>query len=46
MHWLGRYPWRLTLIIAIGVPLLTYFMFEKWFLVPLPKGPIEEWLGL
>ena len=19
---------------------------ERWFLVPLPKGPIEEWLGL
>ena len=46
MKWIGRYPWRLTLIIAIAVPLLTYFMFEKWFLVPLPKGPIEEWLGL
>jgi hypothetical protein len=46
MKWIGRYPWRLTLIIAVLVPLLTYFMFEKWFLVPLPKGPIEEWLGL
>ena len=32
--------------IAIGVPLVTYFTFEKWFLVPLPKGPIEDWLGL
>jgi putative tricarboxylic transport membrane protein len=46
MKWLGRYPWKLTLAIAIGVPFVTYFLFEKWFLVPLPKGPIEDWLGL
>jgi len=26
--------------------LAIYFTFEKWFLVPLPKGPIEDWLGL
>ena len=24
---------------------LLFFMFEKWFLVPLPKGPLEAWLG-
>lgn len=46
MKWLGRYPWPLTLALSIGVPLVTYMMFEKWFLVPLPKGPIEDWLGL
>jgi len=22
-----------------------FFVFEKWFLVPLPKGPIENMLG-
>jgi len=46
MKWLGRYSWLITLAIAIGVPVLVYFTFEKWFLVPLPKGPIEDWLGL
>jgi putative tricarboxylic transport membrane protein len=46
MRWLGRYPWRMTLAVAIGTPLLIYLAFEKWFLVPLPKGPIEDWLGL
>jgi putative tricarboxylic transport membrane protein len=46
MKWLGRYSWPITLAVSIGVPLITYFTFEKWFLVPLPKGPIEEWLGL
>ena len=46
MKWLGRYPWLLVLAIAIGVPVIFYLMFERWFLVPLPKGPIEEWLNL
>ena len=32
--------------IALGMPIVTYFIFERWFLVPLPKGPVEEWLGL
>lgn len=34
-----------TAIIAIGVPLLTFLVFERWFLVALPKGPIEAMLG-
>ncbi|MGE3145872.1 MAG: tripartite tricarboxylate transporter TctB family protein [Pseudorhodoplanes sp.] len=46
MLWLGKYRLPLALGIAIGVPVLIYFTFEKWFLVPLPKGPIEDWLGL
>jgi hypothetical protein len=31
--------------VAVGVPVVTFVIFEKWFLVPLPKGPIEELLG-
>ncbi|MCC7049658.1 MAG: tripartite tricarboxylate transporter TctB family protein [Alphaproteobacteria bacterium] len=46
MRWLGRYGWPLTLCIGIGLPAITYVTFEKWFLVPLPKGPIEDMLGL
>jgi hypothetical protein len=46
MKWLGRYGWAMVLPIAIGVPVITFIVFEKWFLVPLPKGPIEEWLNL
>jgi hypothetical protein len=45
MKWLGRYGWSMVLPIAIGVPVVTFIVFERWFLVPLPKGPIEEWLG-
>lgn len=46
MRWLGRYGWALTLCISVALPILTYVTFEQWFLVPLPKGPIEDWLGL
>lgn len=42
----GRYKAGLALAVAIGVPLVFYAVFEKWFLVPLPKGPIEQLLGL
>ena len=34
-----------TVLVSIGVPLLLFFMFERWFLVPLPKGPLEAMLG-
>jgi hypothetical protein len=46
MTWLGRYSIGLSAFVAISVTVATYLMFEKWFLVPLPKGPIEDWLGL
>ena len=41
----GKYRWPMTLAVSIGVPLLFFLVFERWFLVPLPKGPIERWLG-
>jgi hypothetical protein len=46
MKWLGRYAWPLSLGVPAATIVLVYVMFEKWFLVPLPKGPIEDWLGL
>ena len=46
MRWLGKYSWITVAAVSIGMPVVTYIVFEKWFLVPLPKGPIEEWLGL
>lgn len=42
----GKYGARLALPVALGVPLVFFAVFEKWFLVPLPKGPIEALLGL
>lgn len=45
MGWLGRYPIHKILPVAILVPLALFFMFEVWFLVPLPKGPVEAYFG-
>jgi putative tricarboxylic transport membrane protein len=41
----GKYRWIVTLPVAVAVPLLFFLVFERWFLVPLPKGPIERLLG-
>jgi putative tricarboxylic transport membrane protein len=46
MMWFGRYSIGMSAAVSIGVTVATYLMFEKWFLVPLPKGPIEDLLGL
>jgi hypothetical protein len=41
---IGREGILKSVAVAVGVPLMLYFMFEKWFLVPLPKGPLEDHL--
>jgi hypothetical protein len=45
MMWLGKYPWLVAVPIGVVVPILVFLMFEIWFLVPLPKGPVEKLLG-
>jgi putative tricarboxylic transport membrane protein len=45
MMWQGHYKLLPTLGVSLGVPLVVFLLFEKWFLVPLPKGPIEQMLG-
>jgi uncharacterized membrane protein len=42
---IGRENFFEAVAVSIGVPLMLFFMFERWFLVPLPKGPLEAWLG-
>ena len=45
MRWFGHYRWSIAAAVAVVVPILTFLMFEIWFLVPLPKGPFEKLLG-
>jgi len=45
MRWVGRHGWSAVALCAVGVPVLTFVVFETWFLVPMPKGPLEAWLG-
>lgn len=42
---IGRYRAAIVAPVALGVPFVLFLLFEIWFLVPLPKGPIEYWLG-
>ena len=41
----GKYKWPAALAVSVGVPLAIFVLFEIWFLVPLPKGPLERMLG-
>jgi hypothetical protein len=45
MIFVGKESVAKSLAVGIGVPLALFVMFEIWFLVPLPKGPLETWLG-
>jgi hypothetical protein len=46
MRWLGRYPWWKVAVVSVGHSVVLFVIFEIWFLVPLPKGPLERLLGL
>ena len=46
MRWLGKYPWWKVALVSVGNSVVFFLIFERWFLVPLPKGPVEAWLGL
>jgi hypothetical protein len=30
---------------SVTVSAVTFYVFEIWFLVPMPKGPLETYLG-
>jgi putative tricarboxylic transport membrane protein len=46
MMWLGSYRPLYAVALATIIMVAIYLTFERWFLVPLPKGPIEDLLGL
>jgi hypothetical protein len=45
MLWQGKYGWLPTLAVSGGLPIILFLVFELWFLVPLPKGPLERMIG-
>jgi putative tricarboxylic transport membrane protein len=45
MRWIGRHGWLAVAAVSVAVPIATFLIFETWFLVPMPKGPLEAWLG-
>lgn len=45
MRRIGRYGWLPVVLVSVLFPVATFLVFETWFLVPMPKGPLEAWLG-
>ena len=46
MRRLGKYPWWKTAAVSIGNSVVFFVIFEVWFKIPLPKGPLENLLGI
>jgi hypothetical protein len=45
MRWIGHHRWGTVVALSVAIPVATFVIFERWFLVPMPKGPLEAWLG-
>jgi len=45
MIWQGKFRIVPAIGVGIGVPIAVFLLFEVWFLIPLPKGPLEHLLG-
>jgi putative tricarboxylic transport membrane protein len=45
MRVLGKYSWPKIAAVSVGVMTVFFLMFEVWFKVPLPKGPLEALIG-
>jgi hypothetical protein len=45
MVWLGKYRVITAAAFGVGIAIALFLTFEVWFLVPLPKGPLEAMLG-
>ena len=46
MRWLGKYVWWKAAAVSIGNSVFFFVIFEVWFKIPLPKGPLEALLRL
>ncbi|MEY2802779.1 MAG: hypothetical protein RL657_115 [Pseudomonadota bacterium] len=45
MIWQGKYSIVKAAAVSAAVPAVLFALFEIWFLLPLPKGPIEALFG-
>lgn len=46
MRQLGQYSWLRSAATSAIIVACFFCLFELWLEVPLPKGPLEAWLGL
>lgn len=45
MKFVGKYSGLRSVLVGAGVAVLSFVLFEIWFRIPLPKGPVERLLG-
>jgi putative tricarboxylic transport membrane protein len=45
MRRMGHFAYAKTALVSLGFSVVMFLLFEVWFKVPLPKGPIEAMLG-
>ena len=45
MRFIGHYSWLRSVAVGAGVSITSFVLFEIWFKIPLPKGPVERLLG-
>ncbi len=38
IRWVGGFRWRTVLLVSIPIPLIFYWLFDKFFLIPMPMG--------
>ncbi|MFO1088185.1 MAG: tripartite tricarboxylate transporter TctB family protein [Hyphomicrobiales bacterium] len=46
MWWVGKYAIWKGAAVGAGVMIALFFVFQKWFLIQLPTGPVEQFFGL
>ena len=44
MIFVGRQRWVTVFLVSILLPVALFFIFERWFLLPMPKGTLLEYL--
>lgn len=44
MIFVGRQRWVTVLLVSVMLPVALFFIFERWFLLPMPKGVLLEYL--
>jgi putative tricarboxylic transport membrane protein len=45
MRLVGRYSWLRSATVGLAVSVAAFVLFEIWFKIPLPKGPLERLIG-
>ncbi len=45
MRFIGHYTWTRSIGVGVAVSAVAFPLFEIWFTIPLPKGPLEALFG-